>query len=66
MAAIGIPIFAVGLAKKTMIADPLGALASPYFDKAFAGEEIHFLSLGLPVWHIRSRYTSIFVGIQKW
>ena len=35
--AAGVCLFVIGLAKKTMIADPLGALASPMFDAAAAG-----------------------------
>jgi alginate O-acetyltransferase complex protein AlgI len=42
MAATGLAIFAIGLAKKTMLADPLGAFASPFFDRVAEGGEIHF------------------------
>jgi D-alanyl-lipoteichoic acid acyltransferase DltB (MBOAT superfamily) len=36
-AAVGITIFAIGLFKKVMLADPLGAYARPVFDAASAG-----------------------------
>ncbi|WP_431688573.1 MBOAT family O-acyltransferase [Hahella sp. NBU794] len=42
LAAVGLAIFAIGLAKKTMIADPLGAFATPFFARATEGGDIHF------------------------
>ncbi len=36
-AAVGLTIFAIGLFKKVMIADPMGAYARPVFDAASAG-----------------------------
>jgi alginate O-acetyltransferase complex protein AlgI len=42
--AAGVCLFVIGLAKKTMIADPLGALASPMFDAAAAGTAPNLIS----------------------
>ncbi len=42
--AAGVCLFAIGMAKKTMIADPLGALGSPMFDGAAAGTDPNLIS----------------------
>lgn len=47
--AAGIGLFAIGLAKKTLIADPLGALASPMFDMAASGAEVNMVSAWIGV-----------------
>jgi alginate O-acetyltransferase complex protein AlgI len=47
--AAGLCLFAIGLAKKTMIADPLGALGSPMFDGAAAGTDPNFISAWIGV-----------------
>jgi alginate O-acetyltransferase complex protein AlgI len=39
---VGLVLFAIGLAKKCLIADPLGAFASPIFARAESNEDIHF------------------------
>jgi D-alanyl-lipoteichoic acid acyltransferase DltB (MBOAT superfamily) len=47
--AAGVCLFAIGLAKKTMIADPLGTLASPMFDAAAAGTAPNLISAWIGV-----------------
>ncbi|MEO1650742.1 MAG: MBOAT family O-acyltransferase, partial [Pseudomonadota bacterium] len=42
MVALGVIVFTIGLAKKVLIADPLGAVASPIFARADVGGDIHF------------------------
>ena len=47
--AAGVCLFAIGMAKKTMIADPLGALGSPMFDGAAAGTDPNLISAWIGV-----------------
>ena len=42
-AAVGLTIFAIGLFKKVMLADPVGAYARPVFDAAAAGVQLTVL-----------------------
>jgi alginate O-acetyltransferase complex protein AlgI len=47
--AAGVCLFAIGLAKKTMLADPLGTLASPMFDAAAVGTAPNLISAWIGV-----------------
>lgn len=47
--AAGLGLFAIGLAKKTMLADPLGTIASPMFDAAAGGTDPNLVSAWIGV-----------------
>lgn len=70
LAATGVIIFIVGLAKKTMIADPLGAVASPIFQRADIGGDVHFfiawvgtLAYTFQIYFDFSAYSDMAVGL---
>lgn len=67
---LGITLFAIGLAKKVLIADPLGAFSSPMFDRALAGGSLAtvdawFGSLGytLQLYFDFSGYSDMALGL---
>jgi len=47
--AAGVCLFVIGMAKKTMLADPLGTLASPMFEAAAAGTAPNLISAWIGV-----------------
>jgi alginate O-acetyltransferase complex protein AlgI len=70
--AMGITIFAIGLAKKVLIADHFGVMASPVFDAARDGVPIPLLSAWVGVFAYSfqlyfdfSGYTDMAIGISK-
>jgi alginate O-acetyltransferase complex protein AlgI len=70
--AIGTTIFAIGLAKKVLLADHFGFTASPVFDAAHAGVAIPLtaawvgvLSYSFQLYFDFSGYTDMAIGISK-
>ncbi|HEX3912608.1 MAG TPA: MBOAT family O-acyltransferase [Steroidobacteraceae bacterium] len=70
--ALGVTIFAIGLAKKVLVADHFGATASPVFDAAHAGVSIPPLAAWVGVFAYSfqlyfdfSGYTDMAIGISK-
>jgi alginate O-acetyltransferase complex protein AlgI len=70
--AIGITIFAIGLAKKVLIADHFGVMASPIFDAAHAGVPIPLFAAWMGVFAYSfqlyfdfSGYTDMAIGISR-
>jgi alginate O-acetyltransferase complex protein AlgI len=70
--AMGMTIFTIGLAKKVLIADHFGIMASPIFDAAGAGTSIPLLSAWVGVFSYSfqlyfdfSGYTDMAIGISK-
>jgi D-alanyl-lipoteichoic acid acyltransferase DltB (MBOAT superfamily) len=69
---IGLTVFAIGLAKKVLIADNLGLLATPIFDAAHAGVTIRFvaawgavLAYAFQLYFDFSGYSDMAIGISK-
>jgi alginate O-acetyltransferase complex protein AlgI len=69
--AIGLSIFTIGLAKKIIIADSLGQIASPVFDAASAGAQLQLfecwigtLSYTLQLYFDFSGYSEMAMGIS--
>jgi alginate O-acetyltransferase complex protein AlgI len=70
--ALGITIFAIGLAKKVLIADHFGAMASPIFDAAHEGVPIPLFAAWMGVFAYSfqlyfdfSGYTDMAIGISR-
>jgi alginate O-acetyltransferase complex protein AlgI len=70
--AMGITIFAIGLAKKVLIADHFGVMASPIFDAAHAGVPIPLFAAWMGVFSYSfqlyfdfSGYTDMAIGISR-
>jgi alginate O-acetyltransferase complex protein AlgI len=70
--AIGLTIFAIGLAKKVLVADHFGFTASPVFDAAHAGASIPLtaawvgvLSYSFQLYFDFSGYTDMAIGISR-
>jgi alginate O-acetyltransferase complex protein AlgI len=69
---VGLVLFAIGLAKKCLIADPLGSFASPIFARAEAGEELHFfiawsgvLAYTFQIYFDFSGYSEMAIGLAR-
>jgi D-alanyl-lipoteichoic acid acyltransferase DltB (MBOAT superfamily) len=67
---VGLTLFGLGLAKKVLLADPLGALASPTFAAAAAGETLPLLdawgaalAYALQIYFDFSGYTDMAIGL---
>ena len=70
--AMGMTIFAIGLAKKVLIADHFGAMASPIFDAAYEGVPIPLFAAWMGVFAYSfqlyfdfSGYTDMAIGISR-
>jgi D-alanyl-lipoteichoic acid acyltransferase DltB (MBOAT superfamily) len=69
---VGLVLLAIGLAKKCLIADPLGSFASPIFARADAGEELHFfiawagvLAYTFQIYFDFSGYSEMAIGLAR-
>ena len=69
---VGLVLFAIGLAKKCIIADPLGSFASPIFARAESGEELHFfiawagvLAYTFQIYFDFSGYSEMAIGLAR-
>jgi len=69
---VGLVLLAIGLAKKCLIADPLGAFASPIFARAEAGDDIHFfiawagvLAYSFQIYFDFSGYSEMAIGLAR-
>lgn len=70
LACIGLAIFTIGISKKVLLADPLGAYASPLFNRAELGADIHFFiawtaafAYGLQIYFDFSGYSEMAIGL---
>ncbi len=70
--AVGLTIFGIGLFKKVIIADTMGALANPGFDSAAAGQVLSFseawittTAFGLEIYFDFSAYSDMVIGIGR-
>ena len=70
--AVGLTIFAIGLAKKVMLADPVGAYARPVFDAAAAGLPVTTaqawtgaLAYTLQLYFDFSGYSDMAIGLSR-
>jgi alginate O-acetyltransferase complex protein AlgI len=69
---VGLLLLAIGLAKKCLIADPLGVFASPIFARAEANEDIHFLiawtgvlAYSFQIYFDFSGYSDMAIGLAR-
>jgi len=69
---VGLVLLAIGLAKKCLIADPLGSFASPIFARAETGEDIHFfiawagvLAYSFQIYFDFSGYSEMAIGLAR-
>ncbi|HEX2762309.1 MAG TPA: MBOAT family O-acyltransferase [Allosphingosinicella sp.] len=62
--AVGLSVFAVGLAKKLLLADPLGTVASPVFDAVAAGHDPGLAEAWIGAWAYSLQLYFDFSGIS--
>ena len=69
---VGLVLLAIGLAKKLLIADPLGSFASPIFLRAETNEDIHFFiawagvfAYSFQIYFDFSAYSDMAIGLAR-